>query len=78
MSAAYVAVRGHGGLAAHQARAAVPMLVGGVPDASELDRVSELRRRQLDEMERRDPVGFRRWVGSGTWVTGDSAPFLRR
>lgn len=47
-------------------------------DGQEMERVSELRRRQLDEMERRDPVGFRRWVGSGTWVTGDSAPFLRR
>lgn len=47
-------------------------------DGAELGRVSALRRRQLDEMERRDPVGFRRWVGSGTWVTGDSAPFLRR
>lgn len=47
-------------------------------DSVELGRVSALRRWQLDELERRDPVGFRTWVGSGTWVTGDSAPFLGR
>jgi hypothetical protein len=45
-------------------------------DAGELDRVSRLRRLQLDEMERRDPAGFGRWLGSGAWVLGDSAPFL--
>jgi hypothetical protein len=50
--------------------------LSGVRDAGELERVCLLRRRQLDEMERRDPVGFRRWLGSGSWVMGDSAPFL--
>ena len=41
-----------------------------------LERVCTLRRRQLDEIERRDPTGFHRWISSGYWVRGDSAPFL--
>ena len=45
-------------------------------DGAELRRITELRRRQLDEMERRNPAGFRRWIGSGGWVLGDRAPFL--
>jgi len=44
--------------------------------STELDWLCALRRRQLDEMERRNPTGFQRWIGSGGWVTGDSAPFL--
>jgi hypothetical protein len=45
-------------------------------DALTLSRVCALRRRQLDEIERRDPTGFGRWINSGYWVRGDSAPFL--
>ncbi|HEY0813313.1 MAG TPA: hypothetical protein VGE11_08510 [Pseudonocardia sp.] len=45
-------------------------------DALTLSRVCSLRRRQLDEIERRDPTGFHRWINSGYWVRGDSAPFL--
>jgi hypothetical protein len=52
--------------------------IARVRDASELCRVAELRRRQLDEIERRDPAGFRRWAGTMTWISADSAPFLRR
>lgn len=44
--------------------------------ADELALVCRLRRRQLDEIERRDPSGFRRWLDGGSWVRGDSAPFL--
>jgi hypothetical protein len=44
--------------------------------ADELGRLCGLRRLQLDEIERRDPAGFRRWLDSGSWVRGDSAPFL--
>ncbi len=44
--------------------------------AEELGMVCRLRRRQLDEIERRDPSGFRRWLDGGSWVRGDSAPFL--
>jgi hypothetical protein len=42
----------------------------------DLSRLCLLRRLQLDEIERRDPAGFRRWLDSGSWVRGDSAPFL--
>jgi len=45
-------------------------------DPATLDRVCALRRQQLDEIERRDPTGFHRWISSGYWVRGDSAPFL--
>ena len=41
-----------------------------------LERVCARRRKQLDEIERRDPTGFHRWISSGYWVRGDSAPFL--
>lgn len=50
--------------------------LAGAPDAVTLDRVCALRRQQLDEIERRDPTGFGRWINSGYWVRGDSAPFL--
>jgi hypothetical protein len=45
-------------------------------NARELGRLSALRRQQLDEIERRDPAGFRRWFAGGGYVTGDSPPFL--
>jgi hypothetical protein len=45
-------------------------------DALTLSRLCALRRQQLDEIERRDPTGFHRWINSGYWVRGDSAPFL--
>jgi hypothetical protein len=50
--------------------------LGRARTAAELARLCAVRRRQLDEMERRNPSGFHRWIGSGSWVTGDSAPFL--
>jgi hypothetical protein len=45
-------------------------------DPRSLELICSLRRRQLDEIERRAPGGFQRWIESGTWVRGDSAPFL--
>jgi hypothetical protein len=45
-------------------------------DAITLGRVCAVRKHQLDEIERRDPTGFHRWISSGYWVRGDSAPFL--
>lgn len=45
-------------------------------DATTLERLCVERRHQLDEIERRNPVGFGRWIRSGNWVRGDSAPFL--
>lgn len=46
--------------------------------AAQMERLFALRRRQLDEMERRDSPGFRRWVGSSDWISGQAAPFLER
>ena len=45
-------------------------------DPRSLELICALRRRQLDEIERRAPSGFHRWIESGSWVRGDSAPFL--
>ena len=45
-------------------------------DAGSLERICALRRCQLDEIERRAPGGLQRWAESGTWLRGDSAPFL--
>jgi hypothetical protein len=45
-------------------------------DAVTLGRICSVRKQQLDEIERRDPTGFHRWISSGYWVRGDSAPFL--
>jgi hypothetical protein len=45
-------------------------------DPGSLELIYALRRRQLDEIERRAPGGFHRWISSGSWVRGDSAPFL--
>jgi hypothetical protein len=45
-------------------------------DGVQLERLCELRRRQLEEMERRDPPGFQRWLASDGWISGSAAPFL--
>lgn len=45
-------------------------------DPGSLELIYGLRRRQLEEIERRAPSGFHRWISSGSWVRGDSAPFL--
>jgi hypothetical protein len=45
-------------------------------DPGSLELIYALRKRQLDEIERRAPSGFHRWISSGSWVRGDSAPFL--
>jgi hypothetical protein len=45
-------------------------------DPRSLELICALRRCQLDEIERRAPGGFHRWIESGSWVRGDSAPFL--
>jgi hypothetical protein len=45
-------------------------------DLPSMELICALRRRQLDEIERRAPGDFQRWISSGSWVRGDSAPFL--
>jgi hypothetical protein len=38
---------------------------------------AESRRRCLEELERRDPVGVRLWLAAGARADGDPGPFLR-
>ena len=38
---------------------------------------AESRRRCLEELERRDPVGVRLWLAAGAKADGDPGPFLR-
>ncbi|MBV9922544.1 MAG: hypothetical protein JOY78_17070 [Pseudonocardia sp.] len=45
-------------------------------DLASMELICAVRRRQLDEIERRAPGDFQRWISSGSWVRGDSAPFL--
>lgn len=45
-------------------------------DPHVLDQVAARRRLLLDEIERRDPEGFRRWAHTGEWVRSDAVPFL--
>jgi hypothetical protein len=52
------------------------LALGMARDPGSLELICALRRRQLDEIERRAPSGFHRWISSGSWVRGDSAPFL--
>ncbi|WP_214367594.1 hypothetical protein [Pseudonocardia sp. H11422] len=45
-------------------------------DPVHFSRIVLLRAAYLDELERRDPEGFRRWLGSGARAAGDPARFL--
>lgn len=45
-----------------------------VPEA--LDDASELRRRYLDELDRRQPEGFRRWLDDGARAGSDPSPYI--
>ncbi len=42
-----------------------------------LRQLAEVRQLLLDELEKRDPAGFRRWLGSGALTGEDPRPFLR-
>ena len=45
-------------------------------DPIRLAQLSEQRRAYLDELARRDPVGFRRWMDSGARAAGDPSRYL--
>ncbi|WP_219414502.1 hypothetical protein [Pseudonocardia nigra] len=45
--------------------------------ATELDGTAQIRQRYLDELERRDLAGFRRWIDSGARAASDPARFIR-
>jgi hypothetical protein len=42
----------------------------------ELTRIAALRATYLDELERRDPTGFRRWLDSGARAASDPSRYL--
>ena len=46
-------------------------------DARSLDRLAAMRRCYLDELEHRDPVGFRRWLDSGARAPSDPLRYIR-
>lgn len=52
------------------------MLLDAGPDPTQRIRVAETRRRYLDELERRDPAGFSRWLGSGAGAGGNPSKFI--
>lgn len=52
-------------------------VVAGAADPLTLAACAELRRSYLDELERRDPEGFARWIGSGARAGGDPGRYLR-
>lgn len=45
-------------------------------NATAASRIVDRRRRYLDELERRDPAGVRRWLESGTRAASDPTRFL--
>lgn len=46
-------------------------------DDPQRGQLAECRQLLLDEMERRDPTGFRRWLGEGAMAGTDPLSFLR-
>jgi hypothetical protein len=46
-------------------------------DPAQLAEVAALRRRYLDELDRRDPDGFRRWFDDGARAASDPARYIR-
>jgi hypothetical protein len=42
-----------------------------------LEHVAQLRRRYLDELARRHPEGFRRWIDDGARAAGDPSRYVR-
>lgn len=52
------------------------MLLDTRLDPTQWIRVAETRSRYLDELERRDPTGFSRWLGSGARAGGNPLKFI--
>jgi hypothetical protein len=52
------------------------MLLDTGLDPTQWIRVAETRRRYLDELERRDPTGFSRWLDSGARAGGNPSKFI--
>lgn len=52
------------------------LFVSRVGDPMSVDRIAAQRQRYLDEIQRRDPQGFARWMASGARAASNPAPFL--
>jgi hypothetical protein len=52
------------------------LLAAACGDPSRLAQISEQRRAYLDELARRDPVGFQQWIDSGARAAGDPSRYL--
>jgi hypothetical protein len=53
------------------------LLVENAHGPGELEHAARLRRRYLDELARRHPAGFRRWIDDGARAAGDPSRYLR-
>ena len=53
------------------------LLVRAGSSPSVIEQIAKVRCRYLDELERRDPIGFRRWIDSGARAAGDPSRFIR-
>jgi hypothetical protein len=49
----------------------------GQVDARTRQVLVQRRQEVLDELERRDPIGFARWLAAGASAAGDPAPFMQ-
>lgn len=51
--------------------------LAAVVDPGAREQIVRRRQEELDELERRDPVGFARWLSAGATVDSDPAQYLR-
>lgn len=52
------------------------LTLAGDRDPGVVDHVTLARRRYLDELERRDPTGFQRWITAGARAASDPARYI--
>ena len=60
----------------HAWRHSFLLLATAQADPIRLAQICEQRRAYLEELARRDPVGFRRWIDSGARAAGDPSRYL--
>jgi hypothetical protein len=53
------------------------LLLENAHGPGELEHAARLRRQYLDELVRRHPEGFRRWIDDGARAAGDPSRYLR-
>jgi hypothetical protein len=52
------------------------LMLDNTPDPVRLAEIASIRRAYLDELDRRDPDGFRRWIEDGARAAGDPARYI--